>query len=133
MYEEDKNELTMLESTLEYPNGLALSPDETILYIADTKTLTLHKMDLETGKLELFVQFEESYGEGKPDGFRLDEKGSLYVTGPGGIWLIASSGKKLGLIKMPEIAANLCFDDKGIFITASTGIYRVDTKIRSAV
>jgi gluconolactonase len=133
MYEEDKNELTMLESTLEYPNGLALSPDETVLYIADTKTLTLHKMNFEIGKLELFVQFEESYGQGKPDGFRLDEKGNLYVTGPGGIWLIDSGGKKLGLIKMPEIAANLCFDDKGVFITASTGIYRIDTKIHSAV
>jgi gluconolactonase len=133
MFEEDKNELTILESALEYPNGLALSPDETILYIADTKTLTVHKMELATRRIELFVQFEESYGPGKPDGFRLDEKGNLYVTGPGGIWLINPLGEKLGLIKMPEVAANLCFDDKGIFITASTSIYRLDTNIPSAV
>jgi gluconolactonase len=123
----------MLESTLEYPNGLALSPDETLLYIVDTKTFTVHRMDLAARKLELFVQLDESYGPGKPDGFRLDERGNLYVTGPGGIWLVNPQGEILGLIKMPEVAANLCFDEKGLFITASTGIYRVDTKIPSAV
>jgi len=133
MYEEDKDELTMLESTLTYPNGLALSPDETILYIIDTNTITVHKMNLATKNMELFIHLDETMGEGRPDGIRLDKNGNLYVTGPGGVWLVDPNGEALGLIKMPERAVNLCFDEKGIFITATSSIYRVDTKIPSAV
>jgi gluconolactonase len=133
MYEEDKKELTIIEQTLTYPNGLALSVDETILYIIDTNTFGVYQMKLPGGRLELLIKMDESYGAGKPDGFRLDKKGNLYSTGPGGIWLISPEGEALGLIKIPEAAANLCFDDKGLFITASTSIYRVDTKIPAAV
>ena len=133
MYDEDKNELDMLDATLTYPNGLALSPDETILYIADTNACSLFKIDLEKKNLELLVHFDEYKGKGKPDGIRLDKEGNIYATGPGGIWIVDSEGLILGLIRIPEIAANLCFDDKGLFITASTSVYRVDTKIPSAV
>jgi gluconolactonase len=133
MYDEDRDELSIIEQTLSYPNGLALSPDETILYIADTNSYSLYRMDLQTGKFELFVKLDEAAGPGKPDGLRLDRLGNIYLTGPGGVWLIDPEGTILGLIQTPEIAANLCFDDKGLFITASTGIYRVDTKIPSAV
>jgi len=133
MYDEDRDELSIIEQTLSYPNGLALSPDETILYIADTSSYSLFRMDLQTKKLELFAKLNESMGSGKPDGLRLDKLGNIYLTGPGGIWLIDPEGTILGLIRIPEIAANLCFDDKGLFITASTSIYRVDTKIPSAV
>jgi gluconolactonase len=133
MYDEDSKEMVMLDTTLTYPNGLALSPDETILYIVDTNTCSVYKMDLETKKLERFVFFDESKGKGRPDGVRVDEKGNLYSTGPGGIWLVDPKGKILGLIRIPEIAANLCFDDRGLFITASTSIYRLNTKFRSAV
>jgi gluconolactonase len=133
MYDEDSKELVMLDAILTYPNGLALSPDEAILYIVDTNAYSIYKMDLETKKMEHFVHFDESKGQGRPDGVKLDEKGNLYSTGPGGIWLVNPEGNILGLIRMPEIAANLCFDDQGLFITASTSIYRLNTKLRSAV
>jgi gluconolactonase len=136
MYDEDKGEMTMIESTLTRPNGLALSPDETILYIIDTDTYSVYKMNLAAGipgPMEHFIRLDKSMGGGRPDGMRLDKEGNLYVTGPGGIWLVSPHGEALGLIKTPEIAANLCFDHKGIFITASTSIYRVDTKIPPAV
>jgi len=133
MYEEDKKELTMLETTLTYPNGLALSPDESILYIVDTNSCSLYKMDLAVKSLEHFCKMDESKGKGRPDGVRLDREGNLYCAGPGGVWLIDPEGIPLGLIRIPEVAANLCFDDRGLFITASTGIYRTDTKIASAV
>ena len=133
MYDEDNAEMTMLETTLTRPNGVALSLDESVLYIIDTDTITVHRMDLSTRKMELLVRFDASMGEGRPDGMRLDERGNLYVTGPGGVWLVDPDGLALGLIKTPEKAANLCFDGRGIFITASTGIYRVDTKIPPAV
>jgi len=132
MFDEGKQELTLLEKTktLPFPNGLALSPDETILYIIDTRHLAIYAMDLAGGNMELFVRMDQSQGEGGPDGMRLDKEGNIYSTGPGGIWIITPAGEALGIIKMPEFAANLCFDDTGIFITASTSIYHVKTKIQ---
>jgi gluconolactonase len=132
-YDEDRDELEMIEATLNYPNGLALSPDEKLLYIIDTSSYSIFCMDLVKKNLELFYKLDEKAGAGKPDGMRLDERGNIYSTGPGGIWIIDLSGLLLGHIGIPEIAANLCFDDRGLFITASTSIYHVDTKIASAV
>ena len=131
MFDEDKAELTILEKTktLPFPNGLALSPDESILYIIDTRHLAIYALHLATGNMELFVQMDQSQGEGGPDGMRIDKEGNIYSTGPGGIWIISPAGESMGIIKMPEYAANLCFDDTGIFITASTSIYHVKTKI----
>jgi gluconolactonase len=131
-YDEDRGGLEMIETTLNYPNGLALSPDEKLLYIIDTSSYSIFCMDLAKKNLELFYKMNEDAGDGKPDGMRLDERGNIYSTGPGGIWIIDPSGLLLGHIRIPEIAANLCFDDRGLFITASTSIYRVDTKIASA-
>jgi gluconolactonase len=129
MFDEDALRLEMLETTLTYPNGLALSLDESLLYISDTNDGSLDTLSLEKRKLETFVHLDESVGGGKPDGLRLDSRGNIYTTGPGGIWIVAPSGAILGLLKMPEVAANLCFDDTGLFITASTSIYHVETKV----
>jgi gluconolactonase len=133
MYDEDAGEMAMLESTLTRPNGVALSLDERILFIIDTDTLTVHAMDLATGRMELFVRFDQGMGEGRPDGMRFDARGNLYCTGPGGVWIVDPDGRHLGLIRVPEKTANLCFDGRGIFITASTSIYHVDTKVPAAV
>ena len=130
MFDEDRAELILLEKTLPFPNGLALSPDEKILYIIDTKLLAIYAMDMSTRNIRLFVQMDQSQGEGGPDGMRLDSEGNIYSTGPGGVWIINPQGKALGIIKTPEFAANLCFDDTGLFITASTSIYHVNTKLR---
>jgi len=132
MVDDDKAELTLLEktSTLPFPNGLALSPNETILYIIDTRRLAIYALDLAGGDMKLFTQMDQSQGEGGPDGMRLDSEGNIYSTGPGGIWIINPAGEALGIIRMPEYAANLCFDDTGLFITASTSIYHVKTRKR---
>ncbi|MDR2759175.1 MAG: SMP-30/gluconolactonase/LRE family protein [Spirochaetaceae bacterium] len=130
-YDEKTGEMYLFEpvKALEYPNGIALSPDEKLLYITETRGSDVYRLDIASGKMELFVHLDEKAGEGRPDGLRLDARGNLYVTGPGGIWLLDPRGKILGLVKMPETAANLCFDDRGLFITASTGIYHLNTKI----
>jgi gluconolactonase len=133
LYDESAGEPELLESALAFPNGLALSPDETILYIADTASCAVYKMALADKKLVPFATFDETVGPGKPDGLRVDAEGNLYIVGPGGIWLADPAGRILGLIRVPEVAANLCFDERGIFITASKSIYRVDTKIPPAI
>jgi gluconolactonase len=132
-YDEDRDNLEMIETTLQYPNGLALSPDEKYLYIIDTSSYSIYRIELAAKNMNIFIHLDEKMGDGKPDGLRLDKYGNIYSTGPGGIWLIDPLGNILGHIRIPEVAANLCFDDKGLFITASTSIYRVDTKVLSVV
>jgi gluconolactonase len=127
MYDPETGYMDMIESNMTRPNGVALSLDEKHLFIIDSDTLSIYRMDLATYKKELFIKFDQSVGEGRPDGMRFDSQGNLYSTGPGGVWVIDTEGKILGLIRMPEKAANLCFDDRGLFITASTSIYHVDT------
>jgi gluconolactonase len=69
---------------------------------------------------------------GVPDGMKIDSKGNIYSTGPGGIWIISPSGKHLGTILMPNVPANLAFggaDGKTLYIAAHTVLYRVQLKI----
>jgi gluconolactonase len=71
-------------------------------------------------------------GEGLPDGMKVDQKGNIYGSGPGGIWILSPEGKHLGTIKLPEVAANCAWGDadgRTLYITASTGVYRVRLKI----
>ena len=133
MYDEETGEMEMLESEMTRPNGLAFTPDEKGLYIIDSNTYSVYLMDLATRKRELFIRQDTSMGSGGPDGMCVDKEGNLYVTGPGGIWLIGADAVPLGIIRTPERAANLCFDDTGLFITATSSIYHVDTKIPSAI
>ena len=67
-------------------------------------------------------------GDGGPDGMKVDQKGNLYCTGPGGIWIFSPAGKHLGTIQPPEVAANCGWggaDGKTLYITARTGLYRI--------
>ena len=65
------------------------------------------------------------------DGMKVDKKGNLFVTGPGGIWIFSAAGKALGRIKPAEVPANCGFggkDGKTLFMTARTGLYSVKVK-----
>jgi len=66
-----------------------------------------------------------------PDGLKIDSAGNIWTTGPGGIRIITPTGKVLGQIKLPEVAANLAWgeDGKTVYITASTSVYRLKTII----
>ena len=64
---------------------------------------------------------------------KCDEHGNIYVTGPGGIWVLGVDGRRLGVIGMPEIAGNLNWggrDWRDLYCTCSTSIYRVRMKVR---
>ena len=121
----------LLLTDFDRPNGLAFSPDERRLYIADTSRYHLRVFDVaEDGSLsggEVFAQFREEDGVGRPDGMKVDEAGNVYTTGPGGLWIVAPDGEKLAHIRFPEKTANCGWGDAdrcSLFVTASTSVYR---------
>ena len=117
-------------------NGLAFSPDEKYLYVNASVAKFVNRYEvrpddtLANGKL--FIDISKEGGQGITDGLRVDTKGNLYETAPGGIWIISPEAKHLGTINVPEIAANLAFGDadkKTLYIAARTGIYRIRVNI----
>ena len=121
----------------EYPNGLAFSPDERTLYVANTRfAMYIHAVELDGAgsvvRRRIFADMSSDEPEGVPDGMKVDVEGRVYCTGPGGTWVFAPSGEKLGIIKTPEVPANLCFggpDMKTIFFTARTSVYSLRVKV----
>jgi len=112
------------------PNGLAFSPDESLLYVADTEMNHIRVFNVnDNGKTTNGRIFAEISGEPlAPDGMKVDLEGNVYVTGKGGIWVLNPEGRRLGIITVPELPANLCWGDrdwKTLYITARTSIYRV--------
>jgi len=123
--------LTLLVDDFEKPNGLAFSPDESLLYIDDTDRAHIRVFDvnpdgtISNGRLFVDVEGDE---EGNADGMKVDTEGNIYVTGPGGISVYDPSGEKLGRIDIPEVSANMAWGDddwKSLYITASTSLYRI--------
>jgi len=120
-----------LMADCEYPNGLAFSPDERTLYVANTRwTAYIHAFELDAaGKVlrrRIFADMSSDEPDGVPDGMKVDVEGRVYCTGPGGTWVFAADGRRLGIIRTPEIPANLAFggpDLKTLFFTARTSIY----------
>ncbi|HIE30330.1 TPA: SMP-30/gluconolactonase/LRE family protein [Candidatus Poribacteria bacterium] len=131
----DGETLTLLADDFATPNGLAFSPDESLLYIDDTERMHIRVFDVkEDGTIangRIFA--EESGEEGAPDGLKVDSEGNVYVTGPGGIWLFNPAGEHLGTIELPEGAANFAWGDsdwKTLYITATTSLYRIRLNIK---
>ena len=136
---ESDGDLTLLDDTFEGPNGLAFSPDETVLYVDDSARGHIRAFDVEAGgtlsNCRLFAELRGP-GEGVTDGMKVDIQGNVYCTGPGGIWVHDEAGEKLGILKFPEVPANLAWgnnDLKTMYVTARTGIYRVRTQISGAL
>lgn len=125
-------EVTLLTADLAMPNGLAFSPDEKTLYVADTDRQNIRAYDVSpNGTLTNGREFASLRNPGKsgaPDGLKVNKAGIVFSTGAGGVWVIAPTGKVLGVIETPETAANCAFggkDGKTLYITASTGLYRI--------
>lgn len=128
-------ELALLVADFDKPNGLCFSRDEKRLFIDDSNLLHIRVFDINPdGSLSNGVVWAEIIGEGTgvPDGMKIDQEDNIYCCGPGGIYLFDKDGASLGMIKMPEQAANLCFGDddlQSLYITASTSIYRLRVNI----
>ncbi len=133
----DRSALQLLVKDLPRPNGIAFSPDGQILYVnnSEPKKFWMRyqvKPDgtLDTGRM--FYDASADQSPGSPDGMKVDHRGNIYSAGPGGVWIFSPAGKHLGTIHLPEKVANVAWgnsDGKTLYITASTGVYRVVTKV----
>jgi gluconolactonase len=135
-----RSELQLLISDLPRPNGIAFSPDEKYLYVNNSEPQKIWKRyrvqpDGSLTEAKLFYDATSDERPGAPDGMKVDEKGNLYSTGPGGVWIFTPEGKPLGIILLTEKAANVAWggaDRKTLYITASSSVYRVNLNIPGA-
>lgn len=118
--------LTLLASDFDRPNGLAFSPDERTLYVADTARHHVRAFDAAPdGSLAGGRIFATMREDGRPDGVKVDRDGRLYVCA-GSLQVFSASGRPLGVIDCPQQPANCAWGDDGsvLYITARTGVYR---------
>ena len=134
----------------EYPNGLAFSPDESILYVAISRLDERCFGEVERGEVcthRRILAFDvapdgmlgnnrvfcdmSSAEPGVPDGMKVDTKGRVFCVGSGGIWVIAPSGEVIGIARMPEVVRNLAFggpDFRTLYLTPRGSLAKLEVK-----
>ncbi|MBI1792131.1 MAG: SMP-30/gluconolactonase/LRE family protein [Acidobacteria bacterium] len=130
--------LQLVYKDLSRPNGLAFSPDERYLYVSNSdekRKIWMRFHVQKDGSLahgKVFADVTDQTAGGLPDGMKIDKKGNLYCTGPGGVWIFTAQGKHLGTIQPPETPANCHWGDsdgKTLYMTARTGLYRIKLSV----
>jgi gluconolactonase len=133
-----KGKLQLISTDFTGPNGIAFSPDEKYLYVGnwDEKKKVVMRYEVTSmGKLEngkLFFDLTSAPGEDALDGVKVDQAGNLYVSGPGGLWVISAEGKHLGTIIAPKHVHNMAWGDddgKTLYLCARSGLYRMRLNI----
>lgn len=127
------SEPVLLVDDFDAPNGLAFSPDESILYIDDSihqhiRAFRVTEDGMLSGGSVLAELKSEDDEAGAPDGMKIDVSGHIFCTGPGGVWVLNPDGVLIARIAVPEVAANLNWGDadcRSLYITASTSIYKL--------
>ena len=133
-----KGEITLLTTEMSYPNGIAFSPDEKILYVAnsDPQRAIWMAYDVQSdgtianGRVFFDATARVGSHKGLPDGLKVDRQGNLWATGPGGVLVFSPDGKHLGTIDTGEATANCAFggkDSSVLYITADMYLCRVKT------
>lgn len=133
--------VTLLVSDLGRPNGVALSPDERTLYVANSDPERAVWMaypvadDLSVGAGRLLFDATDRVGPdlpGLPDGMAIAEDGTVFGTGPGGVLVLTPAGRLLGTIRVDRAVANVAFGDDGrtLYLTASDTLQRLRTAAR---
>jgi gluconolactonase len=130
--------VSLVADDFDRPNGLALAPDESLLYVDDTALEHVRMFDVQpdgsTAGGAVFVDLASDL-QGDPDGMAVDVFGDLYVTGGGGVRVVTPAGAVLGTIPVPESTTNCTFGDpdgRALFITAPPRVYRVRLKVAGA-
>src|SRR5258708_2247976 len=141
VYSVHDGKLQLVSTDFTGPNGLAFSPDENFLYVGnwDDKKKVVYRYPVNAnatlGKGELFFDMTSAPGEDAIDGIKVDTAGNLFVSGPGGLWILSPEGKHLGTIRAPEHPHNLNWggaDHRTLYLAAQTGIYRIRLNIPGA-
>jgi len=134
-----KGEVSLVSDDLEGPNGIAFSPDERYLYVGnwdpERKVVVRYEVDAagDTSNGTVFFDMTDVPGEDAIDGIKVDERGNLYVCGPGGIWVLSPEGTHLGTLRLPEDPHNLAWGDgdgRTLYVTALTSVYRLPIAVR---
>ncbi|HEX2032948.1 MAG TPA: SMP-30/gluconolactonase/LRE family protein [Chloroflexota bacterium] len=132
---EPDGRVVRLVADFDRPNGLAFSPDERTIYIADTSRRHLRAFDvtpegdLVNGRLFADMRHPE---HGGPDGMKVDTQGHIYCTGAAGVWVFTPQGHLLGIIRTPARPANCAFggpDWQTLVITAQRSVYRIRVQV----
>ena len=133
-------ELVLLTKEFTFPNGIALSPDEKTLYVAqsDPDKPIIQAMDVKpdgtvaNSRLLFDAAHLREGRKGLPDGLKVDTKGNIFTTGPGGVLILSPEGKHLGTIATGEATANCGWggDGSDLYVTADMYLCRVKTKTK---
>jgi len=131
MYMIDKaGTLKLLSKNYKKPNGLALSPDEKILYVADSEAGNIHAYDVaEDGSVSNDRILCECPGA---DGIKVDKQGNIWATAKDGVRVINAKGELMETVVFPQQPSNCCFggeDGKTLYVTARTGVYKIRTTV----
>jgi len=121
---------------ISHANGLAFSPDEKILYANGSRERFVRAYDVQADGMltnsRLLIDLNSDPRPGITDGMKVDTKGNIWESGPGGIWIISPQGAVLGHIQVPELVANLAFGDpdyKTLYIAARSSVYKIRTNV----
>ena len=127
-------EPVLLIKDMTRPNGIALSPDEKYLYVANSdpnNPVWMRYPLMKDGKVgagKVLLNSKGASGLGGPDGIKVDVNGNIYGSGPGGVWIISPEGEHIATIHVPERASNCGWggpDNQTLYITASSSVYRI--------
>jgi gluconolactonase len=134
-------ELLVPDDEFDQPNGLCFSPDESLLYVNDSAARNVKVFDVAAdGSLGPSRLVREGVGTGVPregnvDGMECDEHGNVWVTGPGGVWVLTPEGDHLGTVATPEVCGSLCWggpDLHTLFLMTYTTVHSVRTLVGPA-
>ena len=123
------------------PNGLCFSPDESLMYVNDSPRAEVKVFDvaddgmLVNGRVLRTRWAGGTIAEGSVDGMECDEFGNIWVTSPGGIWVLTPEGERLGIIRTPEVCGSMCWggpDLRTLFLTTSTTVHTMPVLCTSA-
>lgn len=141
-HEGGEPQLVVAEDEFDEPNGLCFSPDESLLYVNDSARCHVKVFEVAPdGTLRNGRVLRDGIGTGVPregnvDGMECDELGNVWVTGPGGVWVLTPEGEHLGTVATPEVCGSLAWggeDMRSLFLMTTTTVHVVRTKVRGAL
>jgi gluconolactonase len=133
----ERTKLKLLAQDLPRPNGIAFSPDEKFLYVSNSEPQRVWKRypvkaDGSIGAGTVICDASSEKDAGAPDGIKVDKRGNIWGSGPGGVWVLSPEGKHLATIRIPERVSNVAWGDEDgrtLYITASTSIYMIKSTV----